>query len=82
MYSETVNYVAHTIGKNIYAAGNLISILRACWPSLQQIIDSRPVGKEAYPLKITLVFALAFAVASKRKFSPSTRANVGRRFEK
>lgn len=55
--------------------------LRACWPSLQQIIDSSPVGKEAYPLKITLVFALAFAVASKRKFSPSTGANVGRRFE-
>lgn len=27
MYSETVNYVAHTIGQHIYAAGNLISIL-------------------------------------------------------
>jgi hypothetical protein len=44
--------------------------MRASWPLLQYNTSSRPVGKDAYPLKITPVFALAFAVAPNKNASP------------
>ena len=44
--------------------------MRASWPFLQYNTSSRPVGKEAYPLKTTLVFSLAFAAAPNKNTSP------------
>ena len=43
--------------------------MRASWPLLQYNTSSRPVGKEAYPLMITPVFALAFAVSPNKNQS-------------